>query len=44
MTITKQQLGYTIILLLIQFFFAAHALEPGALNPARPSYQLPKLP
>lgn len=41
---TKQQQISFIGLLLVQPFFSVQALEPGALNPPKPSYQLPKLP
>ncbi len=44
MVITKQQLVYTVGLLLIQLFYSAQAFESGALYPAKPEYQLPKLP
>lgn len=41
---TKQQRISFIGLLLIQSLFSVQALEPGALNPPKPSYQLPELP
>ena len=44
MMIKKQHLAYSIGLFLTQSFLPAHAVDPGALNPAKPSYQLPSLP
>lgn len=44
MTLSKHPCVCALGLLLIQLFSAAQALEPGALNPAKPSYQLPELP
>ena len=44
MLTTKEYLGYTLGLLFIQSFSLVQALEPGALNPAKPTYQLPEIP
>jgi hemolysin activation/secretion protein len=40
----KKPLSQTLAYLLLSQLTAAYALEPGALNPSRPDYQLPLLP
>ncbi|MCK5830363.1 MAG: ShlB/FhaC/HecB family hemolysin secretion/activation protein [Methylococcales bacterium] len=44
MAFSKQQKITFVGLLLIQSFMTVQALEPGGLNPPKPSYQLPALP